>query len=741
MSMGVTNRTMSSWATIPLTRVLLSRGLSLADLIIAFRRSEMPSVVQALVVITVSTPKGTTANSSALSFLFHYFRTIVPGKDEESAGKAQNAIAVLDGLLPGFQQFQQDIESSNIPLNPYFMVSKFSSPDGGVDESSLQDFFSREQGKQLAMPDGRRVPSSSHYQEHVRRGAASKTNYLDKEQTFSMDEINTATVSMLKQAIDDRIKDGYTIEWRPNQQVSLHDSIQSLYAKRLADNNIVNNPAQQQQQTAIYLSHYGKIMKNILEWQEDRSSVDLSAFELRLVLKNMIHMGGPQPRTPPDQFRATVKTLYAANGWDSTFNNPSVNMLTLPPLRQLPRGRESGDLPEVVYDRGNGNMGYDHLVLNWKNGLAQLFQQWGAQCDEWLRTLQAGQGMDQIAQQSPEVAEAWKNVISIQSGNRTGAEMILDLLKEYPTWNEFNRNHVQKSLASEIKNVNKLRKNPVSMQSFGHGNLPQEIQSYVEQILQTGQSDPKAAHEQLTSLSSELVQGYMSGAMDWKNLTLALHALNMPVASAGMRYPTEDGRLQRVSNGLTAHPTSRERTMIDEQGFEMLKQHGYPVGKMMDFLSAVMYRSCHEQVNTPYGPEDSFGHQYSTSSGTSQGGDIILTVDFERLDATASAEQVDVNEQLRFSLGQKSGASEEPILLKSSLPWEQMVDAFNEMYPEAGYQFAVVNEPISRDLDMLEQKIKEALNDTRGEYRVVYHNSRGHNIVLSGGNSYGRNGY
>ncbi|KKK52370.1 hypothetical protein LCGC14_3105600, partial [marine sediment metagenome] len=336
--------------------------------------------------------------------------------------------------------------------------------------------------------------------------AVKRTDYIDKMQTFSMDEINTATASMLTQAIDDRIKDGYILKWKrlgqQDQGPNLTDSVRILQQKRLADNHLSSSDPQ----TSIYSYHYGKLLKDIQEWWKDRSSVDLTAFGLRLILQNMIHTGDSEPKTPPDKFKASIKTLYSANGWDSSPDNPAQNMLTLPPLRQLPRG-------EVIYDRGNGNMGYDHLVLNWhigamhQSGLAQIFEKWGAKCDEWLRTLQGSQRAQEM-QQSPEVAAAWQNVISLQSGNRTGAETLLELLKDYPNWNEFNRNHLQKSLASEIRTVNKLRKNPVSLQSF-QGNLPQQIRTYVQQILQ-GHSDPGAAYEQLIQFSSELVQHYMN---------------------------------------------------------------------------------------------------------------------------------------------------------------------------------------------------------------------------------------
>ena len=676
---------------------------------------------------------------SPLSFWFHYYRTIIPENDEKSAGKARNAITALDdgtskSILPGFQQFQQEIKKYNIPLCPYFMVSKFSAPNGGIEEPNLEQFIIQEKSKPQF--------STSHYQEHASRIAngqsVNRTEEIEKAQTFNMSEINTATADMLKYAISDRIKDGYTLNLKRGS--SLQGSIRNMYRNKLEVNKINDRDPAQVDQASAYGHHYGEMLLNIKQWHDDSASINLTTFELRLILQNMTHAGG-NPKTPPDKFKALIKTKRLANGWDSSDDNPDRKMLTLPPLRQLPLG-------EVVYDRGNGNMSYDHLVINWKQGLAKLIQNWGEKCVGWLNILQKEQGIQRIAQRSPEVLAAWQNVISLQSGNRTSAETLLDLFKDYPTWKEFNKNHVQKSLASEIKTVNallnKLRDNPVSLQSFNKDTLlQQQLQKYAQEIISLGQTNPELAHARLITLSSELVQHYMQGDMNWKLLTLALHALNELVSSVPMTYERKirkkrQGKSQLVSNGLTIHSPERRKNMIDGQGFGELKKYGYQVAKMMDFLSAIMYRSCHEQVSTPNGLENRFGHKYSTSSGISQGGAIGLEVVFAKLEAKVSRNnstpdrtQVDVYEDLAFSLGQKTGANDAPIRLCPPLPWEQMVKMFNEKYPEAGYEFDIVNDSISRYLDRLEQNIMEAINKNRGDIYVVYHNRQGSTIINS----------
>jgi len=711
-----------------------------------------------------------------LAFYFRYYRTIIPEKNKEAAGKANNAVDEVNKILNGFSEFKHDIQTWNIPLNPYFMVSEFTGNDGRVDNSLIPNFINKELNRQLISPptpenpQGTPIQSASHYQKHANSaGPIEITKYLKKTQLFPMNQIDTATKSMLKDGIVDRMssKNRYvlkidTINPNDEQEKSLDRDIRMMYINRMNKNKMdASNPDHEQ-----FLNYYMILFDKIHDWWEtDRSSDGLKSFDtfgLKLILKHMVHTGGTQPETPPDQFSASIRIAYLSNGWDSCPNDPSREMLTFPPLRQLPKG-------EIIYDRGNGNMGYDHL-MDWQLGLGKLFEKWGSHCKEWLNLLQGEQGY-QIVQSSPEAAAAWENVLSSQSGNRTGAENLLDLFNEYPTWQDFQSNHLEKSLASEIKAVNNLWDNEITTEYFGRegefSQLMNQVKNLAQTILQTGQNDPEKSQTQLDYLSTELIQRYKNETMTWKELTMALQALNTPIASSNIRRPEmkEDpnhnnaikategsgterpliptGKNVRVNNGLTVRSVNSYKKMIDEgvsatentpaTGFHLLQQYGYHVAKMMDFLSAIMYRSCHEKV----GLENRFGHQYATSSGISKGGEISLTVIYEKLMAEASNDietqsvKVDVYEKLAFDLSQRSGSNEEPIMLELSLPWEQMVDIFNERYPEAGYEFDAVSGPITGYLAELETNIKQAINKASGDIKVIYHNSDNEVFELS----------
>ena len=704
---------------------------------------------------------------SPMKLLFHYERTIRPLQDPEAKEKSNNAMNVLSGLIGNeFLQFEEEVQNRQIPLAPFFMISKFSTPNGDVDEGNLRDFIWQEQKK-------RHHPS--HYKDHVERiGNGERVKTTDNDQqlkTFKMSEINTATRNMLEYAIGDRIspKNSYTLNMD-----SMGKTAMDLLNKRLADNKIDSRNPEHAEETDRYLNHYVMMVGRIALWWNKKIGRDeknpnknrhtymlevpmpegieddavevparLTGFELRLLLQHMVPLGSDY-ETPPDEFKAYTKTNYLANGWDSSKGEPGTNMLTLPPLRQLPRG-------EVVYDRGAGNMGYNQLSLNWKKGLGQIVNRWGPQCNEWLKILQ-GPGVENSAQQSPEALDAIRNIM----GNRTGAENILDLLNKYPSWEEFERNHLQKSLASEIGTVNELYSNPVELPGFRIES--KQLGPYVEQIKQVGANNPEAAHSMLKALSSHLVEAYRNEEIDWDTLTYLLHAINAPVAKMGFRYPKmiDDPNYEQtqgeaapkvpeinpdtgnpvnvnVDNGITGWGRN---SMIDNDktGFESLKQYGYPVAKMLDLLSAVMYRSCEKIEHTPEGPVRKIGHMYGTSSGISKGGDIILYIRHEKLQASASSDpstralQVDVFEKLGFSLEQRSGANtEDPIILRKSgnMPWEQLIDMFNEEYPEAGYSNEVVNEPINRYLNDLQQKVKEALVENKGDIKVIYHDRYG----------------
>ena len=650
-----------------------------------------------------------------VNFQFHYIKTILPEKNEEANNRTLKTLQVLDKYLPGFSQFEQDLEKYQIPLSPYFFTSSFSNQNGRVAPENLDQFIQSEAGREMKLPDGRRIPNASHYQPHVKRlksgDKVRMSDYPNVFRIYSMNDIDKVSqADWIIQAIDDKIEAGYTLDDK-----ALLQQMRTLLKNRMTKENITDEASPQFQE---YFTYYKNTFNQMRNWWHKREG-ELPIFCLRLLLKSVKYTKGGIPSVSPNEFRVKKATTpYRPNGWDSSPDDPHKPMLTMPPLRQLPKG-------EVVYDRGNGNMSYDHLVLNWKGGLDQILQKWGAKAEQWMIALQKGSGLEQMKAESPEAYAAIENIISLRTGNRTGAETLLDLLAKYPDFKKFQRNHLQKSLSSEISTVNELLKMPVSGKNFVDNiPLPQQIAGFVDKIRQI--PDPIRASASIKSLSAELCQFYKNGKLSWDNVTLALQAMN----AAASPKVKGNGITQLRNAGGAGFDTKKS---IDEQGFELLKQYGYQVAKMMDFLYAVVTRCCQEKINTRWDriPENFFGHNYATSSGNSQGGDILLSVHFDELQGRVQQEEVIVTEKLRYTLAQRTGSNDDPIPLRLNLPWQQMINQFSELYPEAGFQLSQVSEPMSNNLEMLETSIKQALNEARNGIKVTYQDSSGETTVMA----------
>lgn len=645
-----------------------------------------------------------------LTLQFTYLRTIIPKNNPRAKANATHAIETLDKMLPGFGQFHQDLTRLSIPLSPFSMTDNYSAENGRVTSDGLNRFIQSEASRPIQLQDGGQIHPGTFYQKHMDRlhnGEDIKVSgRRPSTRVFSMSEVDEVTdASWLVKAIMDKSSNHY----QPDFDV-MERGLMGLMSAQLKEHGLdaKTTVPREQRQILTLLQYYHKlVMDRMKDWNDPEAIKKLTTFELRSILKSLtVYRGHGAPEVGPDQFRVPkAATLYISNGWDSSPDNPVQKMLTLPPLRQLPLG-------EVVYDRGNGNMGYDHLVLNWKNGLDKIFANWGENCVQWMKKLQ------QMPDDGSDISEAWKNI----SQNRTGAETLLDMLQKFPNWNQFRSNHLTKSLSSEISSVNELRQHTPTTLSFTE-DWRREIRPAIDKLNQMAQQDPVAANEELRSLSSELSQMYMRGVMDWDGLTLGLHALNS--VARGSKGIIE-------GNGLTQLRPAEYRDMIDQNGFENLKRYGYQIAKVMDFLSATMVRSCYERVNSRKdgASEDFYGHQYSTSSGKRQGGDVILTVDYEQLDAKAAGDTVEVTEKIMFTLAQRTGNSGDPQILRDDLPWQQMMSIFRERY-ETGEQFGEMNLKISNSLHQLESAIQAAIQEVSGGVKVVYRNTEGKITELS----------
>lgn len=704
---------------------------------------------------------------ATLVLRFNYKRSIIPLKTSvpDANKKATNALQVLDTVIPGFSKFVDAIESNDIPLMPYFHTSQRSIKDGGLDQQALQNFIQQEQVRHsrqpLKMPDGTPVPSAKFYGEHVDRmknGEAVRPTYqhgyVRKYSNDYIDEIYDHTILM--RAIAFKLQQGFAPDWNMVQQAI--EAEKNFWTQK-HQAAIERNPKIQASYEHFYKMKYKKIVTTFkngclpvkgspgnkdFHWgtlPNDKHRPGLPAEgsgkhivcpalnvdDMRLILKSLTvvepNMRGTSTSNAdmaPNEFVVPgQKMTYQSNGWDSVPTNPQQNMLVLPAMKQLPTG-------QVVYDRDQGNMGRVHLTKYWitptGKGLMNLLHKFGPWADKAWKTLQSQPDIEQLLEQKSKVSsKAWATLLGAgKYGNRTNADNLLDLFAEYPTYDDFYANHLQKGLASEFTAFNKL-----SDPGF-QANSPEAQQAKL------------------------LTDQFNSGQMTWKEYTKAL---------AAMQNHTKTKFMTTLSN-------SEKRSMIGRNDFELLKRFGYPVAKLMDFVYGIMTRSCREVFHNRAGQvtEKMYGRQYSTSTGKSETGQVMLGVryafnapeiasgdpelskmvrrergarhikapgdmgdinrqtlhpqkgtplDPQFSDATPANPIFKIVENVTYWVGQTSSTSNwhKPVFdqLPEGMSWDRALDYFIRKYPGISRQLGVLFEPMNVDLQRLQNSSKRAL--------------------------------
>lgn len=771
--------------------------------------------------ITISNDKKNASDEvpdGSIYFRFAYRRAVAPLENGDPAQQAaykaaQNALTVLDETLGGFKGFKDAIESGNIPLQPFYYSGDFGTASGGLTEGRKTQFneFILNERQRHAKAGGARTNYYRQHEEMLSNTRTQKTPNGDipiskrhaRKSVFANSDIpNIATFNDLFRAISAKSKDGYTLN-----AAGLTKTIQSMIRQAMQTHNLdgASQDAKVQGYITTYKSFYTYLGFDIMKWFavfEQKGTAPTNANvtlqELRIALAHLTKQKPGSHRMEPDQFELTTRVPYYSNGWDSSPNRARQPMLTLPPLRQLPDG-------EVRYDRGNGNMGYDHLTSNWHDGVAPFLNRWGSQCAQWYNILSTGKADRALSTQSPEAFEAAKNVF----GNRTSAENVLDVIaKSKGDWNSFKQHHLDKSFYSEIRTVygglkaleaEKQSGRPSNRHQYpiqpGQGSeaessILQQIDHHGASMKQHADSHPEFAAEMFDGLNKNLIALYASQELDWDTLTLALKRLNDYKKQTRIQLDPKDPTRAHNWVGQTKEDATSK---MDAQGFEMFRKFGYQTAKMMDFLFAVMARSCKEQVNTREDgtPETFYGHQYSGSSGKGSGGEIILSVRYafsapelsrdpeviKRVRREQSARHiksrdtlqrqtefpqnaaptgrftdpndpntevgifqplpnkdapvVTIVENIEYFLGQAAGKRRFAKTIRHGLPWKHMIDQFMMMYPEVGDQLGVIFDPMNADLQRMELSCKRAIDKVRQGIEVHYTDDEGTITVLS----------
>ncbi len=745
----------------------------------------------------------------SIYFRFSYRRAVAPLESDDPTQQAahdaaQNALTVLNEALPGFQEFQAAVESSNIPLQPYYYAGDFGTASGGLTEGRKDSFFEFIQNERKRHTQGiEGARTGSYYRQHEQMlnetGDIPLSKRQAKQKIFSNSDIpNVATFNDLFKAIYAKTQDGYTLN-----TAGLTRAIQGMIHESMRTHNLDTSSSDTKTQGYIntYKNFYFTLFKDIVNWfnafeQNGKAPANANTTlqELRLALAHLTKQKPGSHKLEPDQFTLTTRTPYYSNGWDSSPNNSRQKMPTLPPLRQLPNG-------EVRYDRGNGNMGYDHLTSNWRDGVATFLNDWGPKCAEWHQALSMGRVDRALSTKSQEAFDAAQNVFS----NRTSAENVLDVIAQSQgNWDDFKQNHLDKSFFSEIRTVygglkaleaerksgRPSNRHQFPIQAEQGAELLKQIDQYGAYMKQLANTDIEAAGAMFDGLNKNLITLYSSQELDWDTLTLALKRLNDYKKQTMIRLDPKDPTRAHNYVGQTKEDATSK---MDAKGFEMFRKFGYQTAKMMDFLFAVMTRSCKEQVNTREdgAPETFYGHQYSGSSGKGSGGEIILSVRYafnapelsqdpeiikkvrdeqrkrhvrarSRLQRQTNFPQqaeptgrftdpndpstevgvmeplpneqapiVTIVENVEYFLGQAAGKSRFAKTIRHGLPWRQMIDQFMIMYPEVGDQLGVIFEPMNADLQRLELSCKRAIDKVRQGIEVHYTSGDGKVTVLS----------
>lgn len=151
-----------------------------------------------------------------------------------------------------------------------------------------------------------------------------------------------AESALLKSVIADRIKNGYIPKWEQPQESDKIPSLQSTVAimikKRWKENGIdCRNPAHQNR-AYIHGCHYQKMADNIQKWWKNHSSVDLTAFELKLLLKHMYH------KTPLDKVSVkNVNTPMLPSEKIPVLSSPTSVPVSNTKTKQAPKSKPMSD--------------------------------------------------------------------------------------------------------------------------------------------------------------------------------------------------------------------------------------------------------------------------------------------------------------------------------------------------------------------------------------------------------------
>ena len=345
-----------------------------------------------------------------------------------------------------------------------------------------------------------------------------------------------------------------------------------------------------------------------------------------------------QYQTEADEFYIPAHSMvFSSNGLDSNPWEREGRMLLMPAVKKTPGG-------QIIYDSDNGNLGRNHLVKNWNSvqdragrvkepALSALVEQWGPKTEAALQMLAKAQFNNKDAQL------AWNTI----STNRTNADATYDLINLYKgNWDAFEKKVLTSSIATAIDRYHQFLPNL----DYNEQSLPL-IRLLMRGVpldengqIEYAQQLHKLAGQMPKSPISSLVKQYPD-EIDHRQFITGVFEIcknNIPEANpmleaiqAYERTNDWDTLVQYMqNNGIIEAKDSDMQTRMDQSGFDSWTRYGYQLGKMMDFLSCLMYVANGERIERNYRKEKItdyvYGRKYSVSSGKGNGGQVMIGI-------------------------------------------------------------------------------------------------------------------
>ncbi len=203
--------------------------------------------------------------------------------------------------------------------------------------------------------------------------------------------------------------------------------------------------------------------------------------------------------------------------------------------------------------------------------------------------------------------------------------------------------------------------------------------------------------------------------------------------STSLAQQTKRGQEENVRQGLGK--LDRD-TMISQDAFySNYMKYGYQLSKMMDFLSALMSRSCEKvsenRINERGEKMDEFfaGHDYSPSTGKHGFGYIMVGVKYDQTaidpvttdtSPQATGNVIQIRDRLStkgltYFIAQAAPGSLEAKDLVRHPTWDRTIDELRSRYPDIWDQLGAWIQPLNADLSKIRNSFRTAISKAQNE--------------------------